>query len=93
MKNISPNRQPNYFYNSLRLAKTSLVYSRNRQVLIALMERKLGVIVNWLLNSGMKVNEQKTDLSLFYKRDTTPITITLNGQLVNSNKSINVLGV
>ena len=57
------------------------------------MERKLGVIVNWLLNSGMKVNEQKTDLSLFYKRDTTPITITLNGQLVNSNKSINVLGV
>ena len=57
------------------------------------MERKLGVIVNWLLNSGMKVNEQKTDFCLFYKRDTTPITITLNGQLVNSNKSINVLGV
>ena len=37
------------------------------------MERKLGLIVSWLLKSG--------------------ITITLNGQLIKSNKSINILGV
>ena len=57
------------------------------------MERKLRVIVSWLLHSGMKVNEQKTDLCLFYRGDTTPISITLNNQVIKSNKTINVLGV
>ena len=41
----------------------------------------------------MKVNEQKTDLCLFYIRDTAPVSIVLSGQVINSNKTINVLGV
>ena len=41
----------------------------------------------------MKVNEQKTDLCLFYKRDVAPISIVLSGQVISSNKTINVLGV
>ena len=69
------------------------MYNRNREVLIELMERKLGVIINWLQNSGMKVNEQKTDLCLFYRGDTTPISINLNNKEIKSNNTINVLGV
>ena len=73
--------------------KFPLVFSKNRLVLVKLMEKKLGVIVNWLSKSGMKVNEQKTDLCLFYKRDVAPISIVLSGQVISSNKTINVLGV
>ena len=39
------------------------------------------------------LNESKTDLCLFYRGDTTPITVTLYGQIIKSNKSINILGV
>ena len=41
----------------------------------------------------MKVNELKTDLCLFYRGDTTPISINLNNQVIKSNKNINILGV
>jgi hypothetical protein len=41
----------------------------------------------------MKVNESKTKLCLFYKKDTLPIPISLNGTDIVSKKAINVLGV
>ena len=41
----------------------------------------------------MKVNDGQTSLCLFYHKDTTPITITLNNTQITSEKSINVLGV
>ena len=41
----------------------------------------------------MRVNESKTDLCLFYRGDTTPITLTVYGQKIKSNRTINVLGV
>ena len=57
------------------------------------MESKLERIMNWLRSSGMKVNETKTCLCLFYIRDTAAIEIVLNGSVVKSSKNINVLGV
>ena len=42
---------------------------------------------------SIRNGEQKTDLCLFYRGDTTPISITLNNQVIKSNKTINVLGV
>ena len=48
---------------------------------------------NWLIQSGLKVNEDKTGLCLFYKNDTTPISITLKGKVIESVNSMNVLGV
>ena len=41
----------------------------------------------------MKVNESKTDLCLFHRGDTTPISITLNGATLISNRTKNILGV
>ena len=54
---------------------------------------KLERIGNWLSKSGMKVNESKTSLCLFFSRDTTPIEIVFNGSIIRSKTSINVLGV
>ena len=34
-----------------------------------------------------------TDLCLFHRRDTTPISISINGVNLTSNKTINILGV
>ena len=49
--------------------------------------------MDWLKDSGMKVNESKTDLCLFHRGDSTPISLNLYGKIVTSNKKINVLGV
>ena len=57
------------------------------------MELKLTHIMDWLKDSGMKVNESKTDLCLFHRGDSTPITLNLYGKPIKSNKTIKVLGV
>ena len=41
----------------------------------------------------MQVNEAKTSLCLFYGRDTAPIEIIVNGAIIKSSRTINVLGV
>ena len=73
--------------------KFPLVWNRSKPELIRMMEIKLGRIMDWLKDSGMKVNESKTDLCLFHRGDTTPITLSLYGKQICSNKTINVLGV
>ena len=73
--------------------KYVLVENKEKSVVITHIQQKLKRVIEWLTKSGMKVNEAKTDLCLFYKHDTTPIRISLNGQLVISNSKINVLGV
>ena len=41
----------------------------------------------------MKVNESKTELCLFHRGDSGPITVNINGNEVTSKKTINILGV
>ena len=70
-----------------------LLWNKNKLTAVRSMEIKIGRIMKWLKDSGMLVNESKTDLCLFHRGDTTPITIKLNGKNIKSNKSINVLGI
>ena len=49
--------------------------------------------MDWLKDSGMKVNESKTDLCLFHRGDMTPTTLSLYGKSFILNKTINILGV
>ena len=48
--------------------------------------------IDWLKSSGLKVNEEKTELVVFYKRDTEEVSINLNGREIKSKKEIKVLG-
>ena len=57
------------------------------------MKSKLEKIVIWLQDSGLKVNESKMELCLFYRKDTQPIEIILNNVLVKSISHMNVLVV
>jgi hypothetical protein len=51
------------------------------------------MIVKWLKDSGLVVNNNKTDVCLFHRNDQLPVTVKVSGALVMSKKSMNVLGV
>ena len=68
-------------------------FNKNKQRLIIEMENSLKVLAKWLKGSGMKINESKTELCLFYKKDQLPVVINLNGVNIRSTDSINILGV
>ena len=67
--------------------------NKDKSTLIKDMEKSLEAITKWLKKSGMKVNQEKTELCLFYKNDTAGISLRLHNVLVKSKKEINVLGV
>ena len=48
----------------------ALTWSQSKQSAINEMEQKLSLITKWLTGSGLKVNEQKKELCLFYRKDT-----------------------
>ena len=50
-------------------------------------------MIRWLRDSGMTVNETKTEVCLFYKSDVTPVNVTINNITIKSKPSINILGV
>jgi hypothetical protein len=71
----------------------SLSSSQNKHEAKNRLQAKLTVVTTWLTNSGLKINENKTELCLFYRKDTNPIKIILNDVIIMSKTSINVLGV
>ena len=54
---------------------------------------KIATITNWLTDSGLKVNGNKTELCLFYHKDTPPIEIMINNVWIKSNNEMNVSGM
>ena len=46
--------------------------------LITNMENKLKLLTKWRSDSGLKVNEAKTELCIFYKIDTNQMILHLN---------------
>ena len=71
----------------------TVLWDRDKLKLARDMEEELMNLTKWLKDSGLKVNEQKTEMVLFYKKDCLPITITLNQIIIRSIDCMNVLGV
>ena len=57
------------------------------------MKQTLNMIIKWLKDSGLMVNDAKMELCLFYRADTQPIQIEINGSQIRNKLTINVLGV
>ena len=57
------------------------------------MRLKLEKITKWLRDSGLKVNESKTEMCLFHRKDCPPINIIFNNQVLTSKSQMNFLGV
>ncbi len=70
------------FISRISLSKTEVIIK---------MERSLDRISKWLTDFGLKVNNGKTELCLFHKSDTLPLTLLLNRAVITSKKTINVL--
>ena len=63
----------------------------SKNSLITNMEKALESITKWMKKSGLKVNESKTELCLFFKRDCTPLTLRIGGAMITSKNTMNVL--
>ena len=57
------------------------------------MEISLDIIINWMRASGLKVNEDKTELCLFYRTMPASLTLQIGNQMVSTTPFMNVLGV
>ena len=67
--------------------------NNNLSMLINDMEKSLEAITKWLKKSGLKVNENKTEVCLFHSTQKINITIKVNNSCIKSKNNINVLGV
>jgi hypothetical protein len=65
----------------------------NKGALISDMEKSLEVITKWMKQSGLKINEDKTEICLFSRLDVQPVRVNINNKFVNTSDTINVLGV
>jgi hypothetical protein len=59
--------------------------------LLSDMEQSLESITKWTRGSGLVVNQNKIELSLFFKRDLATITINMGNDQIMSKKELNVL--
>ena len=62
-------------------------------VLINDMKNSLEAITKWLKDSGLKVNESKTEMCMFHRNQTKIVTLTLNDAIIRSTPQIKVLGI
>ena len=70
-----------------------LEWNTDLELLIVNLEKKLEMITKWLRDSGLVVNESKTEICLFHKKDQPSVNIRIDNVLIKSKKSMNVLGV
>ena len=63
------------------------------ELLIDDMKTSLEMIIKWLRQSGLKVNDTKTEICVFHRNDPPAVTLNINNNIVKSKNSINVLGI
>jgi hypothetical protein len=76
-------------------ADDNYVVECNKEKRVALEElgKRLGKIVKWLKNSGLKVNESKTELCIFHRNKSTEGSLRIDDVEVTSKNEMNVLGL
>ena len=71
----------------------AVVWNNNMDSLKVDVQTKLQLITTWLKHSGLKVNEGKTEMCLFHRKDNPPVTIIFSNKNLTSKSYMNVLGV
>jgi hypothetical protein len=61
-----------------------IVGDKTKEASKTLLEKSLNTVANWLKNSGMKVNVEKTEIVVFFKNDTASEQITVLGKTVTT---------
>jgi hypothetical protein len=68
-------------------------WCRDQTMLIVNLEKRLEMITKWLKDSGLIVNESKTEICIFHQNDQPLVKIKLQNVEIESKKSMNVLRV
>ena len=81
--------------NITNFADNNFVFLWNKLLsnLITDLEKELEMIVKWLKDSGLVVNNNKTEVCLFHRNDQLAVMVNVCGAPVRSQTSMNVLGV
>ena len=61
--------------------------------LIEDMKTKVEMMTKWMEDSGLTVNEDKTEICLFYKNDHPLVNLTINDVIIRRKHQMNVLWV
>jgi exonuclease III len=80
---------------SLSYADDSYMGSRhhNKNTAVQELQAKLIKAEQWMSGSGLKVNIEKTEFTLFHRLDTSAATIQIGESIIESTSSIKVLGI
>ena len=68
-------------------------FNSNLEALINDVKYSLEMIIKWLRDSGLKVNDAKTEACLFHRKDHAPVEVSINDINIVTSASMNVLGV
>jgi hypothetical protein len=71
----------------------TVCWNRDKNELIKDYEKDLETLTKWLHDSGLKVNENKTELVLFYRKDCRRETLRINNTQIMLLDYMNILGV
>ena len=67
--------------------------SRSKGSLVTNIGVALTAISLWFQSSGLKVNEEKTEIAIFYKDNCNPEDVQINGTIIKTMGTIKVLGI
>ena len=76
-------------------ADDNFILNHNGSMEVVIERAKTTTIIvrNWLVENGLKVNEEKTEICMFHKKDYQCEEIEIDNHIIKVKKSIRVLGV
>jgi hypothetical protein len=70
-----------------------LASSRTKESLVTEIGEALTTISLWFRSSGLKVNEEKTEIVIFYKDNCNPEDVLINGTIIRTKAKMKVLRI
>ena len=69
--------------------------AENENLILSINEikRKIISVTNWLSGSGLKINDQKTEICIFHRREQISLNISINNTEIQTSNKINILGM
>jgi len=64
-----------------------------KQDAVRTLQARIIELESWLARLGLKVNLEKTELTIFHRHDTSSVTIKVKEIVVNSSSTLKVLGI
>ena len=71
----------------------AVAIGKNKKTVLEELKKKVEIIIKWLKDSGLKVNESKTELCIFHRTENTEGRLVIDDAMIESKNEMNVLGI